>query len=175
MTPERFVIVALGLLVCALAGRQAVLALAARRRRAERTGRRILFPFAGDALSEPVLDAALRLARAERATLVPAYLGVVPLVLPLGAALPRQVGEAIPLLEAVEQRATRAGVAVDSRIERGRDRRHALRELLEHEPYDRLVVAAGPGGGFGAEDVGWLLDRAEGEVLVVRPARSDPA
>ena len=37
--------------------------------------KRILFPFLGQALSTPAFDAALRLARAEGATLVPAYLG----------------------------------------------------------------------------------------------------
>lgn len=148
----------------------AVLAVAlARRRRAPGTSpRRILFPFAGEALSGPVLDAALRLARAERATLVPAYLARVPMAMPLDAPIPRQCGDAMPLLEAVEQRAARAGVPVDTRIERGRTYRHALRELLEHERYDRLVVAADD---FGGADVAWLLEHASGEVVVLRPAR----
>jgi len=134
--------------------------------------RRILFPFVGDALSEPVLAATLRLARLEHATLVPAYLAHVPMAMPLDAPIPRQCERAMPLLEAVEQRAARAGVPVDSRIERGRTYRHALRELLEHEHFDRVVVAADTEGGegFGAADVAWLLEHAEGELLVLRPA-----
>ena len=52
--------------------------------------RRILFPFVASALSRRALDAALRLARAEDATLVPVFLARVPLHLPLDAPLPRQ-------------------------------------------------------------------------------------
>lgn len=143
-----------------------------RRRRPAPTARRILFPFVGGALSEPVLDATLRIARAEDATLVPAYLARVPMHLPLSAPLPRQCSEAMPLLEAVEQRAARKGVAVDARIEPGRTYRHALRELLAHEQQERIVIAADTAGtdGFDAADVAWLLDHAEGEILVLRPA-----
>ena len=45
-----------------------------------------------------------------------------------------------------------------------------MRELLAHEPYDRIVVAADTNGvdGFGAADVAWLLEHAEGEILVLR-------
>jgi hypothetical protein len=147
-----------------------------RRRHQERpepSPRRVLFPFIGRALSQPVLDATLRIARNECATLVPAYLARVPLHLPLAAAIPRQCTEAMPLLEAIEHRATAQGVPVDARIERGRNYRHALRELLSHERYDRIVVAADTAGtdGLDPEDIAWLLDRAEGEILVVRPAR----
>ncbi len=39
-----------------------------------------------------------------------------------------------------------AGVAVDSRIERGRSYRHAIRELVEHEHFDTIVVTAGDAG-----------------------------
>ena len=51
--------------------------------------RRILFPFVANALSARALDAALRLARAEDATLVPVFLATVPLHLPLDTPLPR--------------------------------------------------------------------------------------
>ena len=74
---------------------------------AARRRRRILFPFVGGALSERALDAALRLARAEHATLVPAYLAPVPMALPLDAPLPSACGAAFELLEAIEQRAAR--------------------------------------------------------------------
>lgn len=134
--------------------------------------RRILFPFIGRALSQPALDATLRLARAEEATLVPAVLARVPMDLPLTAPLPKYCRQVMPLLEAVEHRAFRQGVAVDSRIQRGRSYRHALRELLDHERFDRVVVAADTVGtdGFCADDIGWLLKNVPSEILVVRPA-----
>jgi nucleotide-binding universal stress UspA family protein len=139
--------------------------------------RRILFPVAGTALSEPALDAAVRIARAEHATLVPSYLASVPLHLPLDAALPLTCEAALPVLEAIEQRAAAAGVPVDSRIERGRGYRHALSQLVAHEGYDRIVVAAGPGpgdAGFTAADMAWLLAHAPGEIVVLRPAEGEP-
>jgi hypothetical protein len=133
--------------------------------------RRILFPFLGETISPSTLDAALRLARAEGATLVPAYLVLVPRSLSLNAAAPSECEHAMPLLEAIEQRAGRLGVAVDSRIETGRTPRHAVRQLMEHERFDRLIVpAAGrKSDGFAADDVAWLLDHVPGEIVVVRP------
>jgi nucleotide-binding universal stress UspA family protein len=133
--------------------------------------RRILFPFVASALSRPALDAALRIARAEDATLVPVFLARVPLHLPLDAPLPRQAGICIPLQEAIEQRASSYGVPVDSRLERGRTYRHALRQTIDNERFDRTVIAAAVHGahGFGPEDVAWLLDHAPGEILVLRP------
>ena len=141
----------------------------------ERT-RRILFPFSASALSPRALDAALRLARAEEATLVPAFLARVPMHLPLGAPLPRQSGIAIPLQEAIEHRAVAFGVPVDARIERGRTYRHALRETIAQERFDRIVIAAAPHGGHGfdPEDVAWLLANAPGEIVVLRPGSEDP-
>jgi hypothetical protein len=130
---------------------------------------RILFPFVGAALSERALEACLRLARVERATLVPAYLLSVPMALHLDAPLPSACGTAFELLEAIEQRAAAAGVPVDGRIGRGRTLRHAMRQLMGTERFDRIVVPAGDEG-FGAEDVAWLLRHAPGEVVVVRAA-----
>ena len=137
--------------------------------------KRILFPFVGRAVSRRALDAALRLARAEGATLVPVFLARVPMHMPLDAPLPRQCTEGLPLLETIEQRAATLGVPVDSRIERGRTQRHALREAIAHERFDRLVVAAAPGQGegFHGDDIAWLLDNAPGEVVVVRPSEDD--
>lgn len=133
--------------------------------------RRIAFPFTAQGLLDAALRAALRLARAEAATLVPVYLAVVPRQLPLDCALPTEAAVALPPLEAIEHRATRAGVEVDSRIERGRTVRHALSQLMAHERYDRMVVAAGPAtaSGFSTDDVAWLLENAAGEILVLRP------
>ena len=145
-----------------------------RHRRAARAGsvRRILLPFTGSEISRRALDAALRLARAEEATLMPAYLATVPQRLPLDCAIPAAAGRAMPILEAIEQRAAAQQVPVDARIERGRSYRHALARLLERESFDRVVVPAGVDGtgGLSGEDLMWLLDRAPAEVLILRPA-----
>jgi nucleotide-binding universal stress UspA family protein len=137
-------------------------------------------PFSDRQLDPVVLDAALRIARAEGAVLVPAYLLVVPLEFSLDA--PVQHGElarAMPLLEAVELAARRAGVPVDARIERGRSPIDALRRLWEVETFDRIVVPApAPGrGGFAPKDLAWMLQHGPGEILVLRPgpASHEPA
>jgi Universal stress protein family len=137
--------------------------------------RRILFPFSGLEVSRRGLDAALRLARAEHSTLMPAYLAVVPKRLPLDCALPAEAEKAMAILEAIEQRGAAQGVAVDARVERGRSYRHALERLLAEESVDRVVVpiAAPSGAGFSGEDLAWLLDRTPAEVLILRPAPSD--
>lgn len=137
--------------------------------------RRILFPYLPRALSVRALDAALRLARAEGATLVPVFLARVALDLPLDASLPHQAEICLPLQEAIEQRASAAGIPVDTRIERGRTYRHALRQAIANEHFDRIVVAAAANGtpGLAAEDVAWLLDNAPGEIVVLRPGTSD--
>jgi hypothetical protein len=85
---------------------------------------------------------------------------------------PYECDEALPLLEAIEQQATAKGIPVDSRIERGRTARHAVREPVSHERYDRMVVAAATNGddGFRAADVAWLLDHAPGDLVILRPA-----
>lgn len=168
------VVVILAVAVAALAG--ARLRDGPRRPAVQATSsRRILFPFVFGALSQRALDAALRLARIDGATLVPVFLARVSLDLPLESALPRQCSMAVPLLEAVEQRATEAGVPVDSRIERGRNRRHALRQAIAQERFDRIVIAAASEGspGFDADDVAWLLDHAPGEIVVLRPSTGE--
>jgi hypothetical protein len=42
--------------------------------------------------------------------------------------------------------------------------------LIHHERYDRIVAAAASnnGDGFSADDVAWLLDRAPGEIVILR-------
>ena len=139
------------------------------------SSRRILFPFVAQALSRRALDAALRLANAEDATVVPVFLARVPLHLPLDAPLPRQSGLAIPLQEAIEHRATTFGVPVEARIERGRTYRHALRTAIAHERCSRIVIAAAAHGhrGFDPDDVAWLLNHAPGEIVVLRPSKED--
>lgn len=142
-----------------------------RRRLKRRSSTRILFPVLGTTVSRMTLDAALRLAQADSATLVPAYIATVPMTLTLEAPIPNECETAMPLLEAIERRATRLEVPVDSRIERGRTPRHALAELMEHERFDRIVVPAqtSRSDGFPPDDIAWLLERAPGEVVVLRP------
>jgi universal stress protein family protein len=152
-----------------------VVTLLVRRRGGEqpdRSRRRILFPYVGNQLSTSALDSALRIARVEQATLVPAYLAPIPMALPLDTPIPRVCGQAFELQEAIEQRAAAAGIPVDARIGRGRTVRHALRELLADEHYDRIVVAAATAhtDGLSAGEVAWLLEHAPGEVVVLRPA-----
>jgi nucleotide-binding universal stress UspA family protein len=136
-----------------------------------RSPARILFPVLGTTVSRTTLDAALRLAQADSATLVPAYIATVPMTLALEAPIPRECDTAMPLLEAIERRASGLEVPVDSRIERGRTPRHALAELMEHERFDRIVVPAqtSRSDGFPPDDIAWLLERAPGEVVVLRP------
>jgi nucleotide-binding universal stress UspA family protein len=155
--------------------------LARSRRRGRRSDRpqavhQILLPFTGTEISRRALDAALRLARAEDATLMPAYLATVPKRLPLECSIPAEAAKAMPMLEAIEQRAAGQGVLVDSRIERGRSYRHALERLLARERFDRVVVPASAGrtgAGFSGDDLVWLLEKAPAEVLVLRPGPED--
>ncbi len=138
--------------------------------------RRVLFPFVGKAISYGALDAAIRLASADHATLVPVYLARVPMRLSLDASIPRQAAVAVELLEAVEQRALRAGVPVDSRIARGRTAQHALQDLTETESYYRIVLPAASGieDGLDATAIAWCLDHAPGEIVVLRPGGEAP-
>lgn len=144
----------------------------------EESGRcaRILFPYLPVALSRHALDAALRLARAEHATLLPVFLAAVPRHLELDAPLPRQAAMAVATQEAIERRAAAFGVDVDARVERGRTPRHALDQAIRCERYDRIVIAAAAPGapGFVPDDVAWLLRHAAGEIVVMRPRREDP-
>jgi hypothetical protein len=144
-----------------------------RRPRPAHTGpRRLLVPFTGGALDPRVLAAGIRIARAEEATLVPAYLIVVPLEQAEDAPMQGQVTTAMPLLEAVEQAALRAGVPVDARIESGRTPVHALSRLWEAERFDRIVIpapAGRPNGGFTPKDLTWMLTHAPSETLILRP------
>jgi len=137
----------------------------------------ILLPFTGTAISRRAVDAALRLARAEEATLMPAYLASVPKRLPLDCAIPAEAAKAMPMLEAIEQRATAQGVSVDARVERGRSYRHALARLLDREQFDRVVVpaTAEAGAGLSGDDLVWVLEKAPAEVLILRPGPSDEA
>jgi Universal stress protein family len=137
--------------------------------------RRILVPFTGTSISRRAFDASIRLARVEGATIMPAYLARVPRHLPLDAPLPAQCLSAMPLLEAIEQRATAQGVDVDARIIRGRTYRDALRRLLETEHVDRVIVSATSNSrkGLSSDDLEWLLEQVPAEVMILRPDPED--
>jgi hypothetical protein len=133
---------------------------------------RLLVPFAGGHLDPAVLDAALRIARADEAVFVPAYLIIVPYSIALDSPLTHEVGLALPLLEAVELRALEEGVPVDARLERGRSLRDALRRLWDVESFDRILLPVSPDdrAGFDERDIAWILMHAPTETLALRPA-----
>jgi len=153
--------------------------LPARRRRSAPVGpapvRRILLPFTGQAISRRAFEAAVRLAGAEHATIMPAFLARVPRNLPLESPLPVQCADGMPLLETIEQQVSAQGIAVDARVARGRTYRDALRHLLQDEQFDRVIVSAtdSPRKGLTAEDLEWLLTKVPAEVMILRPAPDD--
>jgi hypothetical protein len=169
MTAAVISLAALSLVLAATLGAQSY-----RRHRVRRRAGtpRILVPFTGGQLDPTVLNAAIRIARAEEAVLVPSYLLVVPLEYPEDSPLAEQVRVAMPLLEAVEHAALREGVPVDARIEKGRSPTHALRRLWDVEEFDRVVAPAptNGNGGFTLKDVTWILAHAPSETLVLKPS-----
>lgn len=139
------------------------------------TVRTILLPFTGQSISRRAFEAAVRLAKAENATIMPAFLARVPRHMSVESPLPGQCADGMPLLEAIEQDATGQGVAVDSRVARGRTYRDALRRLLNEEHFDRIIVSAtdSPRVGLSGEDLQWLLERVPAEIMILRPAPDD--
>jgi len=142
------------------------------RRNRPRQVRRILLPFSGNAISSRAFEASVRLAKAENATIMPAFLVIVPMGLPLDAALPEQCMKGMPLLEVIEQRATSQGAQVESRVSRGRSYRHALERLLEDESFDRIIVSMS--NKTRLEDLEWLFYHVPAEILVLKTAPDDP-
>jgi nucleotide-binding universal stress UspA family protein len=173
-------IVVLLLVVGLLLGVALGLAVPRLRARPARDGRptatrQILLPFTGTTLSRRALEAAMRLARVEDATLMPAFLATVPLHQSLESPLPKQCEIGMPLLEAIEQRASAEDIPVDARVQRGRSYRHALSRLLDQERFDRVIVSAAddPRTGLSGEDLLWVIDHANAEVMILRPAPQD--
>ena len=168
-------VIALAVLVVALAATLAHRSRPPRQLRTPPKARRILLPFTGSSLDPTVLAAAIRIARAEDAVLVPAYLLRVPLEYSEDAPLTKEVGVAMPLLEAVEHTALRCGVPVDARIEKGRTPTHALGRLWQVEQFDRVIAPApvdgrnGRPSGFSPKDLSWILTNAPTETLVLKP------
>jgi hypothetical protein len=141
----------------------------------KQSGDRILLPFTNQAISRRAFEAAIRLAHAEGSTIVPAFLARVPRNLPIDSPLPAACAVGMPLLEAIEQRATAEGIPVDARVSRGRTYRDALERLLDQEHFDRVIVSAteSPRQGLSQEDLAWLLGNVRAEVLILRPAPDD--
>ncbi len=133
--------------------------------------RRLLVPFTRGNLEPTVLAAAIRIARAEEATLIPAYLILIPFQFALDAPMNQEFEMAIPLLEAVEHAASRVGVPVDARVESGRTPIHALERLWSVEHFDRIVVPAPAGRepGFTPKELLWMLMNAPSETVILRP------
>jgi hypothetical protein len=170
-------VVVLVVLVAVLAA--ALLTLLVRRNRhprrlpVDRGARRVLVAFSGR-LDAMVVDAAIRIAKADEAVLVPAYLLVVPLRYAEDSPLHDEVQMAMPLLEAVEHAALGAGVPVDARIEKGRTLTHALKRLWEVESFDRIIAPAPTNGhgGFTEKELAWVLTHAPSETVVLKPMPS---
>jgi nucleotide-binding universal stress UspA family protein len=137
--------------------------------------KRILLPFTGEDISRRAFEAAVRLAKAENATIMPAFLVRVPRQVPIDSPVPAQCGFGLPLLDAIEQRASAQGIPVDARIARGRTYRDALRRLLDEERFDRIIVSTTNErrNGLSADDLEWLLERVPAEVMILRPAPED--
>ena len=106
---------------------------------------------------------------------MPAYLARVPRTLPLDAPLPAQCLQAMPLLEAIEQRASAQGVA-------GRHARHPRAHLPRRAAADARRRARRPrhrvghsnaAKGLSADDLEWMLEKVPAEVLILRPDPED--
>ena len=126
----------------------------------------MLVPFTGGELDPVVLDAAIRIARAEEATLVPAYLIVMPLEYRLDAPLQHEVAVAMPLLEAVEHAALRAGLPVDARVETGphaHPRAPAALGGRAVRPHRRPGSGRRGDDGFTPKELQWILVHAPTE------------
>ena len=144
-------------------------------RLAPRSGRRVLVPFSGR-LDPIVLDAAIRVARAEEATLVPAYLVVVPLEYELESALRRAGGDC----DAVTG-SRRAGRARRRSSGRRADREGAVTGTRPPASLGRRAIrpnhragCCGGHPGFGAKDLIWLLEqRACGDARAQAVRRGD--
>jgi nucleotide-binding universal stress UspA family protein len=142
---------------------------------AQLRGGRILLPCMGSEISRRVVDAAVRLAKAEGATIVPVLLVRVPRELPLDSPLVPDSSDDLELLEAIQIRAAASGVGVDLRVSRGRSYRDALRRLLDQEHFERTIVSPTRGQDLGRslEHVQFLVERVPGEVMILRPDPED--
>ena len=172
--PMIAVVVALAALAAVLAAALVCRSGSAAAGRSAGASRRILVPFTGGTLDPTVLDAAIRIAHAEDATLVPAYLLLVPLEYSEDSPLTTRSRSRCRCSRRSSMQRCRAGVPVDARIEKGRTPTHALQRLWDVEQFDRDRRAgartATAGGGFTAKDLTWILAHAPTETLVLKPS-----
>jgi hypothetical protein len=133
-------------------------------------------PVTGGAISSRSIEAAVRLAEPETATIALALLVRVPRQLPIESRFPALGTQATPFFDAIQQHAAAQGLTVDARIARGRTYRDALNHILNQEPFDRIVVPVtdSPHTGLSAEDLTWLIQRGPAEITIVRPHSDDP-
>ena len=87
---------------------------------------------------------------------MPAYLATVPKQLPLECAIPNEAAQAMPMLEAIEQRGDRPGRA-GRRPDRARPLLppRAARGCSSSEQFDRVVVPATATGRTGSPATTW--------------------
>ena len=109
-------------------------------------------------------------------SIMPAFLARVPMNLPLDAALPVQCARGMPLLEAIEQRASSQGVA-GRLARRAAGARPAMRcancSSRSTSTASSSPPTKTPGPGLSYDDLRWLLERVPAEILILRPAPED--
>ena len=129
-------------------------------------------PFTGGTLDRRFSTLAIRLAQAEDATLVPAYLLLVPLATQTPLILLAAAVAKLFLYDLVElnlmARAV-AFIAVGLLLLAGGI---VYQRLWDEEHFDRILTPApnGRGGGFTSKDVTWILAHAPAETIVLKPS-----
>ena len=107
---------------------------------------------------------------------MPAYLARVPRTLPLDAPLPAQCLQAMPLLEAIEQRASSAGRRRSTRASSA-GAPTATRCSGCSTPRPSTASSCRPPRtahkGLSADDLEWMLEKVPAEVLILRPDPED--
>jgi nucleotide-binding universal stress UspA family protein len=93
---------------------------------------------------------------------------VVPMAQPLGASLEGAAAAACEVLERAERE---FDGAFDTRLVRVRSFAEGVLQLLDHEPFDLLVLEKARDGGRDgmAEQIAEILERADTTVAVIRP------
>ena len=140
------------------------------------TVRRILLPFTGQAISRRAFEAAVRLAKAEDATIMPAFLARVPRNLPLDSPLPAQCadGDATARGDRAERAAARESPLI-------RGSRGAAPTATRCAGCSRRSSSTGsscppptaPGSGSAATTSSGCSQRVPAEIMILRPAPDD--
>jgi nucleotide-binding universal stress UspA family protein len=138
--------------------------------------RSVLVPVAENVESEQAMDAACRLAADRGAVIAALRVIEIPPVLPLDAHMIEEEASAHRLLERMSAVADRYGVAVTSRIVRGRDAAEAIVAEAARRDVELIVVGAPRKGraAFGST-VQHVLKNARCRVLVIAEAAAAPS